>query len=145
LRTTGATVTLFGKHDERLAIARSLGVDARSTPQGPLAPADRVDVAVDVTGRADGLARALDCVRPRGTVVLKTTVHDTGSIATWPIVVDEISIVGSRCGPFRPALKLLESGSVQVQPLVTRVTGLDDYDRAFREAASGLKVLFAIS
>jgi len=145
LKTTGAAVTLFGRHEARMALARELGLDTQPTPAGPLPAANRVDVAVDVTGRADGLARALDCVRPRGTVVLKTTVHDAGEIATWPLVVDEITIVGSRCGPFRPALQLLESGAVRVQPLVTLVTGLDDYQRAFREAASGLKVLFEIS
>jgi alcohol dehydrogenase len=144
LKTTGAEVTLFGTHDDRMGIARALGLNVRSTPTGPLARADRVDVAVDVTGRADGLQRALDCLRPQGTLILKTTVHDASAMTTWPIVVDEITIIGSRCGPFRPALKMLEEGTVRVDPLVTRVTGLDDYERAFREAASGLKVMFAL-
>lgn len=145
LKTTGAAVMLASIHDTRMALARQLGLEAQPTPAGPLDAANRVDVAVDVTGRADGLARALDCVRPCGTVVLKTTVHDAGEMATWPLVVNEITVVGSRCGPFRPALQLLEIGAVRVLPLVTLVTGLDDCQRAFREAASGLKVLFAIS
>jgi len=145
LNTTGAAVTLFGKHDDRMSLARSLGVEAQVTPTGPWPQGRRVDVVVDVTGKADGLTRALDCVRPRGTVVLKTTVRDAEPLATWPVVVDEIAIVGSRCGPFRPALQLLESGAVQVEPLVTLTTDLDDCQRAFREASAGLKVLFAIS
>ena len=145
LRTAGAAIVFFGKHEERLAIARGLGLDARSTPTAPLARADRFDVVVDATGSADGLQRALNCVRPRGTVVLKTTVHDAGTLATWPIVVEEVTLVGSRCGPFLPALDLLARGDVRVEPLVTRVTGLDDHRRAFTEADGGLKVLFALS
>ena len=145
LNTTGADVVLYAKHEARMRLARDLGLQVQPTPAGPLPPRERVDVAVDLTGNADGLRRALDCLRPRGTLVLKTTVHDAGALATWPIVVDEITIVGSRCGPFRPALDLLETGAVQVQPLVTCVTDLADYARAFREAAGGLKVLFAIS
>jgi len=145
LRTTGAPVILFGKHDERLALARGMAIDAGPSPSSPLAAPDRFDVVVDATGASDGLRRALDCVRPRGTVILKTTVHDARELATWPIVVDEITIIGSRCGPFLPALDLLARGDVQVAPLVTCVTELGDHERAFREAATGLKVVFAIS
>jgi alcohol dehydrogenase len=145
LRTTGAAVILFGKHDERMALARGIGLDVSRSPASPLPTPDRFDVVVDATGASDGLRRALDCVRPRGTVILKTTVHDAGEVATWPIVVDEITIIGSRCGPFLPALDLLARGVVQVGPLVTRVTELGDYERAFREAETGLKIVFAIS
>lgn len=145
LASAGAPVVLFGKHDERLALARGMGLAAEPSPAAPLAAADRFDIVVDATGTADGLERALGCVRPRGTVVLKSTVHDAGTLATWPIVVDEITIVGSRCGPFLPALDLLARGAVAVEPLVTRVAPLDDYERACQDAAVGLKVLFAIS
>jgi alcohol dehydrogenase len=145
LRTAGASVVLFGRHDERLALARGLDLDARPTPAAPCARADRFDVVVDATGASDGLLRSLECVRPRGTIVLKTTVHEAGAMATWPIVVDEITIVGSRCGPFRPALDLLARGEVRVRTLVTRVSTLDDHEAAFRDAAGGLKVLFTLS
>jgi len=145
IRTAGASIVLFGKHADRKAIAHSLGLDTRDAPASPLPRADRFDVVVDATGSADGLQRALDCVRPRGTVVLKTTVRDPGTIATWPIVVEEVTIVGSRCGPFLPALDLLARGDVRVEPLVTRVTGLGDHARAFAEADGGLKVIFAVS
>jgi alcohol dehydrogenase len=145
LQTTGASVVLYGKHEDRRVIAQNLGLDARQTPEAALSRSDRFDVVVDATGSADGLLRALDCVRPRGTVVLKTTVHDPGTMATWPIVVEEVTVVGSRCGPFLPALDMLARGDVRVEPLVTRVAGLADHAAAFAEADGGLKVLFALT
>lgn len=145
LRTTGASVILLGKHADRIALAGELNIEARMYPAGPLARMDRFDVVVDATGASDGLQRSLDCVRPHGTIVLKTTVHDPVMMPAWPIVVDEITVVGSRCGPFRPALDLLARGAVRVDPLVTLVTDLADHARAFRDADTGLKVLFAIS
>jgi alcohol dehydrogenase len=145
IAAAGAPVVLFGKHDERLRLARGIGLRAEPSPSGPLPVRDRFDVVVEATGAVNGLELALGLVRPRGTVVLKSTVHDAGMMATWPIVVEEITIVGSRCGPFLPALDLLARGDVKVEPLITYTTELRDHERAFREAAGGLKVLFAIS
>ena len=145
VRAAGAPVEVFGRHDNRMALARVMGFDAAVSPDGPLPPGGRFDVVIEATGAADGLARALDLVRPRGTIVLKSTVDDPARMSTWPIVVDEITIVGSRCGPFLPALDLLARGKVDVAPLVTCVTGLDDFERAFGHAETGLKVLFAVS
>jgi threonine dehydrogenase-like Zn-dependent dehydrogenase len=142
MATTGAPVVLYGRHDARLDRARSLGLDARLTPAGPLPPAEQFDVIVEVTGRPDGLERALGCVRPLGTIIMKTTAHGTPAMATWPIVVNEVTIVGSRCGPFLPALDLLASGAVRTEPLIEGVFGLEDFDRAFASAEHGLKVLF---
>ena len=73
---------------------------------------------------------------------MKSTFHGEAPIATWPVVVDEVTLVGSRCGPFRPAIDLLASGAVQVKPLIARVARLDDYESAFAEARRALKVLF---
>ena len=145
LAAAGAPVELFCKHDDRLALAQAIGLQARRSADADPAAGERFDVVVEATGAADGLMRALALVRPRGTVVLKSTVHDPAAMATWPIVVDEIAVVGSRCGPFGPALELLAQGAVRIDPLVTCVTGLDDFERAFREAATGLKAVFAIS
>jgi len=144
LRSAGASVVLYGKHADRRTLAAALGLDAQPTPTTALPRGDRFDIVVDATGAADGLQRALDCVRPRGTIVLKTTVHDPGTMATWPIVVEEVTIVGSRCGPFLPALDLLARGEVRVDPLVARVTTLDDHAQAFAAADGGLKILFRI-
>lgn len=145
VQAAGAPAEVFGKHDDRVALARRMGLAARFPPAAALAARDRFDVVIEATGAADGLARALDLVRPRGTIVLKSTVHEPVKMSTWPIVVDEITIVGSRCGPFLPAIDLLARGSVTVDPLVTCMTGLDDFERAFRSAETGLKVIFAIS
>ncbi len=141
LVSSGAPVTLLGKHAARVSLAGTLGLDARLAPSSPLPPADRYDVVVEITGRAAGLSSALDCVRPLGTIVLKTTAHGTASLATWPVVVDEVTIVGSRCGPFEPALELLASGAVRTQPLVEGVFGLHEFDGAFAAAEHGLKAL----
>jgi alcohol dehydrogenase len=142
LKTAAQDVTVIGRHDHKLVVARSLGLTAaRSDDRVP--PAARFDIVVDVTGRPDGLRRALDIVKPRGTVVMKSTFHGEAPVSTWPIVVDEVTIVGSRCGPFRPALELLASGAVQVKPLISRVARLDEYESAFAEARRALKVLFA--
>jgi threonine dehydrogenase-like Zn-dependent dehydrogenase len=141
LKTVTPDVTLLGRHERKLAIGRQLGLTvARSdaVPRGP-------DVVVDVTGRPEGLRRALELVRPRGTIVLKSTFHGEASMASWPIVVDEVTIVGSRCGPFRPALDLLASGAVRVDPLVSRVARLEAFESAFADARKLLKVLFAVS
>lgn len=141
LRTAAPDVTLFGRHDEKLAIGRRLGLATQRTEASSRAAA-RFDVVVDATGRPDGIRRALDLVRPRGTVVLKSTFHGEAPVASWPIVVDEVTLVGSRCGPFRRALELLASGAVQVRPLVSRVAIIDDYESAFADARRVLKVLF---
>ena len=141
IKTAAPGVTVFGRHDHKLAIARALGLTAtRSDVAVPMS--SRFDIVVDVTGRPDGLRRSLELVKPRGTVVMKSTFHGEAPIATWPIVVDEVTLVGSRCGPFRPAIDLLASGAVQVKPLISRVARLDEYESAFAEARRAVKVLF---
>jgi threonine dehydrogenase-like Zn-dependent dehydrogenase len=142
LKTATPTVTLIGRHDEKLAIARSLGIDSRLSDD--VQSGDRFDVVVDVTGRAEGLRRALTMVRPRGTVVMKSTFHGEAPIVSWPIVVDELTLVGSRCGPFDRGIAMLASGAVRVEPLIARVATLDAFAPAFDEARRALKVLFAI-
>jgi alcohol dehydrogenase len=103
----------------------------------------RYDIVVDVTGRPEGLRRALEIVRPRGTVVMKSTFHGEAAIAPWPIVVDEVTVVGSRCGPFDRAIRLLASGAVRTEPLISRVAPLHEYESAFAEARRALKIMFS--
>jgi alcohol dehydrogenase len=141
LKTAAPDVTVLGRHDSKLAVARALGLTTALSDDSR-APAARFDVVVDVTGRPDGLRRALEIVKPRGTVIMKSTFHGEAPISTWPVVVDEVTLIGSRCGPFRPALDLLASGAVKVKPLISRVARLDDYQSAFAEARRALKVLF---
>ena len=103
----------------------------------------RADVVVDCTGSPDGLALAARCVRPCGTVVLKTTTHGAVTLDTATWVVDEITVVGSRCGPFAPALHMLEEGTLDLRPLITGRFALRDGVAALEAAAGAdhLKVL----
>jgi alcohol dehydrogenase len=141
IRTTTPNVTVLGRHEPKLAIARSLGLTAAPS-DAPISSASRFDLVVEATGRPEGLRRALEVVRPRGTIVLKSTFHGDSSMQSWPIVVDEVTIVGSRCGPFQPAIRLLASGAVQVKPLISRVMTMERHGEAFDEAKRALKVLF---
>jgi alcohol dehydrogenase len=138
--TVAPNVTVLGRHDSKLAVARSMGL-ATARSESDVAPSSRFDIVVDVTGRPEGLQRALEIVRPRGTVVMKSTFHGEAALLAWPVVVDEVTLVGSRCGPFRPAISLLAAGRVQVAPLISHVARLTDYETAFAEARRSLKVL----
>lgn len=102
-----------------------------------------MDVVVDCTGSPQGLTLSTQMVRPGGTIVMKTTVHDPLPQSPTPWVIDEIRIVGSRCGPFAPALRLLEQGVIDVQPLISAQLPLHDGVRALEVAKQPgmLKVL----
>lgn len=138
LRTTTPDVTVLGRHEHKLAIARRFGL---ATELAADAARQRFDIVVEVTGRPAGLSHALSLVKPLGTIVLKSTFHGAAEAETWPAIVDEITLVGSRCGPFARAIALLESGAVQVKPLIARVADLADFESALAEARRGLKVL----
>jgi threonine dehydrogenase-like Zn-dependent dehydrogenase len=103
----------------------------------------RADLAVECTGNPEGLALAARAVRPRGTVVLKSTYQGAASVDVSRLVVNEVTLVGSRCGPFAPALELLAEGRLDVGPLVEARFPLREGLRAFEEAArpGALKVL----
>ena len=136
LSGAGAHVTLAGRHVDKLARARGLGIRTGE-------PAAGADLVVDATGAPGGFAQALALVRPRGTVVLKTTVAAEHHLDLAPAVINEVTIVGSRCGRFPPALAALESGRVSVAPLIDAVYPLDDVVAAFARAGTQgtLKVL----
>ena len=136
----GARVHLIGKHADKMAIAKARGaVVHRHDEEIP----GRFDVVVEATGSAEGLARAISLTRPRGTLVLKSTFHGATPLATAPLVIDEITLVGSRCGLFPPALMAHASRTIDVSPLISARLPLREGVAAFEEAArSGvLKVL----
>ena len=141
--TQRPSVTLIGKHEHKLGIARRHGVETVLLAELPLAARRMFDIVVEATGAAAGFALALDLVRPRGTVVLKSTFHGTTDLNAARIVVDEISVVGSRCGRFAPALELLRREAVEVASLITDVYPLADGIRAMQRATEPgvLKVL----
>ena len=140
LRSTGAAVTIVGRGESRLALARSLGFDAMDG-EAAGQRARRFDVVVDATGQPDGLAIARTLVRPRGTIVMKSTFHGETHLALAPMVVDEITLVGSRCGPFAAAIDLLATGAVNVGPLIDAVYPLDRFADGFAAAEQGRKAL----
>jgi alcohol dehydrogenase len=135
-------VRLFGRHREKLRIAAALGIDARAPRH---LPAGRFGFTVDATGSGEGLAQAVAMTRPRGMVILKSTVHGLVSVDTAPVIVNEISLVGSRCGRLQRALPLLRAGKVKVSPLISDVLPLREAPRAFARASEPgvLKVLLA--
>jgi len=136
LAGAGADVTLAGHHAGKLERARRLGIATGPAVAG-------ADLLVDATGSPGGLAAALALVRPRGTIVLKTTVAGEHRLDLAPAVINEVTVVGSRCGPFAPALAALAGGRTSVAPLVDAVYPLDDAVGAFARAAEPgvLKVL----
>jgi threonine dehydrogenase-like Zn-dependent dehydrogenase len=137
-------VTVIGKHSEKLALLKSLGI--RTVLLGELPLERMADVVVDCTGSETGLPLALELVRPRGTIVLKTTVAGTQQLAWAPVVIDEVTIVGSRCGPFDRALSALADGQISVQPLISRRFDLSQGVEALDAAKSKgvLKVLLDV-
>jgi threonine dehydrogenase-like Zn-dependent dehydrogenase len=137
-------VLVVGKHEEKLAVLDALGIEGRLLGDRP--PSRIADIVVDCTGSENGLATALGLVRPRGTIVLKTTIAGTQTLALAPVVVDEITIVGSRCGPFDRALDALANGLVDVRPLIAERFDLSDGVRALARAGDPgvLKVLLGV-
>lgn len=134
-------VFCFGRHQNKLALLSRLGVTVST--QATRQDEHRFDVVVEATGREGGFADALRLVRPRGTIVLKSTIASKNKIDFAPAIINEITLVGSRCGPFRPAINALASGLVSVNDLVSAIYPLDEYKKAFEEASKpeNLKVL----
>lgn len=136
-------VTLVGKHTEKIAIAESVGIQGVDLADLHSGKHRSFDVVVDASGSESGFATALDLVRPRGTIVLKSTFHGTPTWAAARVVVDEITIVGSRCGRFGPALEILASGKIPVEKLIHGAFPLTDGEAAMDRAAEPgtLKIL----
>lgn len=129
-----------GKHESKLALLNKVGIATVLMDE----PLERgADVVVDATGSHQALERALELVRPEGTVVLKTTTAQPAQLELSGMVVNEVNIIGSRCGPFRPALEALSLGTVEVQSLISGVFELRDGVEAFRRAgeSDSLKIL----
>jgi alcohol dehydrogenase len=141
LRAHGYRVRQFGRHPEKLRIAAAAGVEVELA--GAPLPQAEYGWVVDATGSAEGLRAAAEMVRPRGTVILKSTVHGMVPIDTAPLIVNEITLVGSRCGRFEAALPLLEHPGIRLQEMVAARYPLRQAAEAFARASAGgtLKVL----
>lgn len=133
LQAHGARVHHFGRHREKLRISRAAGVTTEIA--GKRLPVAAWEWTVDATGSAEGLRQAAAMTRPRGTLIMKSTVHGLVSLDTAPLIVNEITLVGSRCGRFEPALKLLRSGKVNVEDMISGEYPLSQAPAAFARAA----------
>ena len=144
LRHQGCAVRVVGKHDFKLRILDELGIPTIKLDD--LRPQRDSDIVVDCTGSPTGLTTALQLVRPCGSIVLKTTVAADQTLHMAPFVIDEIKLIGSRCGPFRVALELLSRRAISVAPLLTATYPLEAAAAAFEHAVrkDALKVLFGV-
>jgi threonine dehydrogenase-like Zn-dependent dehydrogenase len=141
LNLTQAELTLAGKYEQKLGIASAQGV--RTAFVHELKIRKEYDVVVDATGSADGFSLALNLVRPGGTIVLKSTIAGKWERDLSDLVIDEINVIGSRCGPFEPALRLLSKGMIKVRPMITGIFRFEEIYDAFEAAVEkgSLKVM----
>jgi threonine dehydrogenase-like Zn-dependent dehydrogenase len=141
LQAHGARVQLLGRHREKMRLVEKAGVTTELTPRK--LPELAYRWVVDATGSAEGLRAAVTMCEPRGTIIMKSTVHGLVTIDTAPVIVNEVTLVGSRCGRFEPALRLLASKKIDVTSLIADTFPLDRAPEAFARAATKgvLKVL----
>jgi 2-desacetyl-2-hydroxyethyl bacteriochlorophyllide A dehydrogenase len=138
LRAAGADITVSGRVPGKMTLLKELGFSLLA--QGN---ARKFPLVVDATGSSDALGDAIRRTEPRGTLVLKTTTHKAPEVNLSQVVVDEITIVGSRCGPMEASVALIAKGGLSLERLVTGVYALEDAAEAFRVASlpASLKVL----
>ncbi len=153
LRLPGAMVVVVGRHPERWDLLNGLGIqtvhandlaDGDSNGSHQHALFGTFDAVVDCTGNALGITTARRLVRPRGRLVLKSTFHGDTFFDLSRVVVDEIQLLGSRCGPFAPALRLLERQLIVTEPLIAARFLLQDAAEAFHAAHGQLKILLEV-
>lgn len=138
LQQHGLCTTVLGRHAHKLARAQAFGM-----PVLLAAPDDRFEIVVEATGSQAGLSQAIALTRPQGTLVLKSTYHGAVTVDMSPLVIDEITLVGSRCGPFAPAIAAIAGGRVDPLPLVDATRPLSEGAQALAQANTRgtLKVL----
>src|SRR4051794_3987433 len=144
LRNAGCPVRVIGKHSDKLALCEKWSIRSRALEE--IDPRHDQDVVVDCTGSASGFELAMQMVRPRGTIVLKSTFAAGKPLNLAPLVIDEIQVIGSRCGPFREAIRALSEKQVDVASLIHRrmkiEQGLEAMNLASRPGV--LKVLLTM-
>lgn len=128
LNLTKANLLLVGKHQSKLDIVANQGV--KNVLLNDLCIEKKYDIVVDATGSASGFELAQNLVSPRGYIVLKSTVAECKNISLAPLVIDEISLIGSRCGPFEPAIRALENKLIDVKPMISEIFKFDKADKA---------------
>ena len=144
LHCAGIEILVIGKNQSKLELLENLGI---LTIHLDNFKTQEFQIVIEATGSADGFLKAVDCTKPRGTLVLKSTIAAESGMNLAMVVVKEITIIGSRCGPFKPALKALELNKIKTDDLVTDIFPLKDAEKAFQKALKpeSLKVLLKVS
>ena len=144
LNAAGLDITLVGKHEEKLNIAKAQGVKTELLNNLKIEKA--YDFVVEATGSITGFETSLALTKPRGTLILKSTIAASKEFNLAPIVIDEITVLGSRCGQFAPALRMLEQKRIDVKPLISDIYAIDDSIEAFErnKEKSSVKVLVKV-
>lgn len=145
LKGTGCRLQAVGRNPAKLLLCEKKGIQAVHVDE--LVPHKDQDVVVECTGRPEGLELAMQLVRPRGTIVLKSTYPEAGGVNLAPLVVDEVTLVGSRCGPFPEALKALSREAVDVRSMISRTFPVERAIEAFEAARNpeNVKILLKIN
>ena len=144
LNAAGLDITVVGKHEEKLNIAKAQGVKTELLNNLKIEKA--YDFVVEATGSITGFETSLALTKPRGTLILKSTIAASKEFNLAPIVIDEITVLGSRCGQFAPALRMLEQKRIDVKPLISDIYAIDDSIEAFErnKEKSSVKVLVKV-
>lgn len=145
LNAQNLDVLLVGKHQNKLDIAKAQGVETKLLLDFKLEK--KYDVVVEATGTASGFETSIALTKPRGVLVLKSTVATGKELNLAPIVIDEITVLGSRCGQFAPALRMLKNNRINFTPFITKTYSIDEALEAFEanKAKESLKILIKIS
>ncbi|MBL4884040.1 MAG: alcohol dehydrogenase catalytic domain-containing protein [Planctomycetaceae bacterium] len=125
-------VTVVGKHPEKLTRFSKQGINTALLSK--LTPSPHADIVVDCTGSSTGFPLAMQLVRPQGTVILKTTIADQQTLSLASVVIDEVKVIGSRCGPFKNAINALSADEIEVSSMITSRFGLSQAEEAFQVA-----------
>jgi threonine dehydrogenase-like Zn-dependent dehydrogenase len=141
LHAQNLDVLLIGKHQNKLDVAEKQGV--KTMLLNSFTPEPIYDVVVEATGTASGFETSMGLVKPRGVLVLKSTVATGKELNLAPIVINEITVLGSRCGQFPPALRLLKNNRIDFKPFISKIYSVDDAIEAFdaNKAKDTIKIL----
>lgn len=129
LNAQNLDVTLVGKHQNKLDIAKAQGVKTMLLDE--LKVSNNFDVVVEATGSVSGFETSLNLVKPRGVLVLKSTIATGKELNLAPIVINEITVLGSRCGQFDPALRLLKNNRIDFKPFISKIYSIDEAIKGF--------------
>ena len=142
IATTGSNLFAVGKHPEKLSILDKAGIKTKLSADFK---EREFDMVIDCTGSPSGMETALRIVKPRGTIVLKTTIAKRGRIDLNQIVINEITLICSRCGPFPASIKAIKSQKIDLYPLISKVFSLKEGIKAFQYASKkALKVIIKV-